>query len=45
MEVFTASFPSGHATMSAIAYLTLATLIARVERNRRAKALVLALGV
>lgn len=45
MEVFTASFPSGHATMSAIAYLTLATLIARVERNRRAKALVLGLGV
>ena len=45
MEVFTASFPSGHATMSAIAYLTLATLIARVERNRSAKALLLGLGV
>ncbi|MDP4004011.1 phosphatase PAP2 family protein [Methylobacterium sp. NEAU K] len=45
MEVFTASFPSGHATMSAIAYLTLAVLIARVDRNRRAKALVLGLGV
>ena len=45
MEVFTASFPSGHATMSAIAYLTLATLVARVERNRRAKALMLGLGV
>ena len=45
MEVFTASFPSGHATMSAIAYLTLATLIARVDRNRRVKALMLFLGV
>ena len=45
MEVFTASFPSGHATMSAIAYLTLATLVARVDRNRGVKALVLGLGV
>jgi undecaprenyl-diphosphatase len=45
MEVFTASFPSGHAMMSAIAYLTLATLLARVNPNRGVKALVLALGV
>ncbi len=45
MEVFTASFPSGHAMMSAIAYLTLATLLARVDPHRRVKALVLALGV
>lgn len=45
MAVFTASFPSGHATMSAIAYLTLATLVARVDRNRGVKVLVLTLGV
>lgn len=45
MEVFTASFPSGHAMMSAIAYLTLAGLLARVERGRGVKILTLALGV
>lgn len=45
MEVFTASFPSGHAMMSAIAYLTLATLLARVDRTRGVKILVLFVGV
>ena len=45
MEVFTASFPSGHAMMSAIAYLTLAILLARITPRRRVAVLVMALGV
>lgn len=45
MEVFTASFPSGHAMMSAIAYLTLAALVARVDRQRGVKILVMLVGI
>lgn len=45
METFSASFPSGHAMLSAIAYLTLATLLARVERSRRAKGFFVGLGI
>jgi len=36
-QVFTASFPSGHATLSAVTYLTLGALLARVEARHEAR--------
>jgi undecaprenyl-diphosphatase len=44
MHVYTASFPSGHAMMTAIVYLTLAALLARSESRRRLKAFLLLLA-
>lgn len=44
-RVFTASFPSGHATLSAITFLTLAVLLARVHEERRVKAYFIALAI
>ncbi|RZL29966.1 MAG: phosphatase PAP2 family protein [Rubrivivax sp.] len=38
--VYSHSFPSGHSTMAAATFLTLATLIASLEPKRRTKALV-----
>jgi undecaprenyl-diphosphatase len=43
--VYTASFPSGHAMMSAVVYLTLGALLARVLPRRRMKLLVIACAV
>ncbi|MEK9970327.1 MAG: phosphatase PAP2 family protein [Ferrovibrio sp.] len=45
MSVYTASFPSGHAMMTAVVYLTLAALLARSESRRRLKAFLLLLAV
>lgn len=44
-RVFTASFPSGHATMSAVVYLTLGLLLAEATQARRLKAYFVGLGI
>lgn len=44
-EVYTASFPSGHATGSAATYLTLGALLARFQERRRLKLFILAYAV
>ncbi len=40
VSVYSASFPSGHSTMAAATYLTLAMLVASLETRRRSKAMV-----
>jgi undecaprenyl-diphosphatase len=42
--VYSGSFPSGHSTLSAACYLTLAMLVASLETRRRTKALAYALA-
>jgi undecaprenyl-diphosphatase len=43
--VYTSSFPSGHSTMSAATYLTLAALLARVQPRRRLKVFLIGVAV
>jgi undecaprenyl-diphosphatase len=45
VDVYTASFPSGHAMLSAVTYLTLGALLARVEANRRTRIYVIAVAI
>jgi undecaprenyl-diphosphatase len=45
VEVHSQSFPSGHAMMSAVTWLTLGTLLATVQPKRRLKAYVLGIAI
>lgn len=45
VAVFTHSFPSGHAMMSAVVYLTLASLAARLMHRRHMKVYVLSVAI
>jgi undecaprenyl-diphosphatase len=44
-DVYTTSFPSGHAMMSAVTYLTLGVLLAAVQTERRMKIYVLSMAI
>ena len=45
VEVQTASFPSGHAMLSAVTYLTLGALLARILSRKRLKAYVISVAI
>ena len=44
-EVQSASFPSGHAMISAIAYLTLGVLLTRAHKQRRTKIIIMSYAI
>lgn len=43
--VYSQSFPSGHSTMAAVTFFTLATVVASVEARKRTKALIYGLAI
>lgn len=45
LEEKSLSFPSGHSMMSAIVYLTQATLLSKIEKNRRAKIYIISVAL
>jgi len=45
MEVQTASFPSGHSLMSAVTWLTVATIMAQTLKDRRSKVFVISMAI
>lgn len=45
VEVQTASFPSGHAMLSAVTFLTLGALLARIQSRRRLKAYLISVAI
>jgi undecaprenyl-diphosphatase len=45
VEVFTASFPSGHAALSAITYMTLALVFARRTKSRQLRIYIMAVAI
>ncbi len=45
VEVLSASFPSGHATLSAVTYLTLGALLVRVQAHSHLKAYILGVAI
>ncbi|MBP7242334.1 phosphatase PAP2 family protein [Amaricoccus sp.] len=42
---YTSSFPSAHAMMAAVVYLTLAVMLARVEKRRRVRVYILTVAI